>query len=412
MRKHVLLLATVLGFMTAAQSQTERKVLFIGIDGVRFDALQQANTPIMDSLMNTGLYTYDSWHLGITSSGPSWSTMLTGVWEQKHGVTNNSYTNANYNNYPYIPTRAKEVDPNLKCVQIITWNPQDDVANGGYVFNSGWDLSIDAGNHSQGLVTAGAQIQLLDPDLDFLFLHYDQTDATGHSSGFTGTNPAYINAIENVDGEIGMVMNYLRARPNYANEDWLVLCTTDHGGIGLGHGGNTNTERHIWWWASGPSVPNMQITAGDPGSYQLGTLDPALVDDCPVLADIAVTALHHLIYDDGDPTVSHPDWDLDGKSWLAASTYVEEIDGQEFEFQIYPNPNEGQFTAVYERTSDDVSYEIMDMTGKIVESNTITSGGMGESRIEFDITDLETGMYMLRIQDGDRVSTRRILKKK
>jgi predicted AlkP superfamily pyrophosphatase or phosphodiesterase len=411
MKKQLLLLTAAFGLIGSVSAQN-RKVLFIGIDGVRYDALQQANTPIMDSLMNAGLYTYDSWHLGITVSGPSWSTMLCGVWESKHGVTNNSYTNANYNSYPYIGTRAKEVDPTLKCVQIITWNPMDDASNGtgGYVFNSGWDYSIDAGNHSQGLITAAAQVQLQDPDLDYLFIHYDECDATGHSSGFSTGNTAYINAIQGVDAEIGQVMNYLRARPNYANEDWLVMCTTDHGGIGLGHGGNTNTERHIWWWASGPSVPHMQITSADPGSYQLGNLNQTAVDNCPVLADIAVTALHHLIYADGDPTVTHPEWDLDGKSWLSMSTYVEELNGQDFKFEIYPNPSEGKFTAVFDRQGEEARYEITDLSGKVIDANTI-SGNFGESRVQFDITNYESGMYMLRIVDGERVSTRRIIRK-
>ena len=62
----------------------ERKVLFIGIDGLRSDALQAAATPHMDSLFQTGISTYDSWHLGVTSSGPSRSSMLTGVWLITH----------------------------------------------------------------------------------------------------------------------------------------------------------------------------------------------------------------------------------------------------------------------------------------------------------------------------------------
>lgn len=146
-----LALAAAPVMLQAQQQPKKRKVLFIGIDGVRSDALQQANTPTIDSLMSVGLYTFDSWHCGITSSGASWSDMMTGVWEAKHKVTSNSYTNANYDNYPYFIKRAKECRPDLKAIQVITWDQMNDpTANSnspyGYVFNSGFDRSIDAGD--------------------------------------------------------------------------------------------------------------------------------------------------------------------------------------------------------------------------------------------------------------------------
>jgi hypothetical protein len=58
-----------------AQGQ-RRKVLVIGIDGTRSDALQQANTPNLDSLAINGFHSYDSWQIDITVSGPSWSSIM------------------------------------------------------------------------------------------------------------------------------------------------------------------------------------------------------------------------------------------------------------------------------------------------------------------------------------------------
>ncbi len=61
-------------FTSVAQDTDDSyKLLFIGIDGVRSDALQQqitnGNAPNIKSIMDAGLYTFDSWHLGVTSSG-------------------------------------------------------------------------------------------------------------------------------------------------------------------------------------------------------------------------------------------------------------------------------------------------------------------------------------------------------
>ena len=113
MAKILSALYIVLCLATAVQASQPRKVLVIGIDGARQDALQLANTPNLDALMQNAFFTFDSWHLDITVSGPSWSSIMTGVYHQKHGVTNNSYSGSDYWNYPYFPKRAKEFKPNL-----------------------------------------------------------------------------------------------------------------------------------------------------------------------------------------------------------------------------------------------------------------------------------------------------------
>jgi predicted AlkP superfamily pyrophosphatase or phosphodiesterase len=416
MKKSLLLLLTTLLLITGiAQAQKEPKILFIGIDGVRSEALLQANTPHMDALFNEGLYTFDSWHLGITVSGPSWSTMLTGVWEQKHKILNNNYTNANYGQYPYFFKRLKEYRPDAKCVQIITWNPMGTTENtGGYVFNHGLNLSIDAGTHGQGLITAAAKIQLLDPELDVLFLHYDEPDATGHSSGFSPNNPQYMNSIQQVDAEIGQVVAALKARATYQQEDWLILGTTDHGGTGTGHGGNSNVERHIWWFASGESVPHLEIVGADPGSYQMPSnpVKPDVLANTPVLADIAVTALAHLLKNHATDEQFIPQWNLDGKSWLSKSTYVEN-NSTHYEdpnsFEVFPNPNDGLFSVSLYQAMEGANGRcaISDISGKVVMEKNIPEGS---TQFQIDMSGLSQGGYLLNIYNAEKMETRKIIK--
>ena len=395
--------------------QKERKALFIGIDGVRSDALQQANTPNMDALMANGIFTFDSWHLGVTSSGPSWSSMLTGVWEAKHRVTNNSYSGANYGEFPYIPTRMKEVKPDLKCVQIITWNPQDDAANGtgGNVFNSGWDKSIDAGNLGQGLVTAAAKIQLLDPELDFLFIHYDETDAAGHANGFSPDVLPYMNAIEQADREIGEVIAALKARPTFDQEDWIILSTTDHGGLGFGHGGNSNTERAIWWYCSGDHVPNVEITGADPGSYQMPSnpVDTATLAETPVLTDIAVTILDWMLPDTNPEEVET--WGLDGKSWTRKlentvathQRFRTDINA----FSITPNPAKGMALLKISNPTESIALKIINLNGQIMQALELRGLGRQEIQHTLDFTNLQAGTYAIELTDGYYVNTKMIV---
>lgn len=420
-----LLIGSTLSLSAQTGTVKKPKVLFIGIDGVRSDALQQANTPNIDTLMAHGLYTFDSWHCGATSSGASWSTMMTGVWEAKHQVTNNSYTNPNYANYPYFPKRAKECLPNLKAVQIITWDPMNDPTNSnnssGFVFNSGFNQSIDAGTHGQGAVTAAAKIQLNDPNLDILFIHYDETDAAGHSSGFNPSNAQYMNAIQTVDQEIGEVLAKLYQRPTYAQEDWLILLTTDHGGIGTTHGGQSNTERHIWWVASGPSVPHLEITGPDPGSYYMPTnpIDTALLNNTPVLTDIAVTALAHILKGAGcENPETNPAWGLDGKSWLLndttdttdpeTPTYVEDVNNAAIEFGIFPNPNNGTFKVAFKDISGNIEIRIQNINGAVVQSKS-AQGTNGLTVVPFDLTTLPKGIYFMQVSNNGKQTVRKIV---
>lgn len=389
----------------ASAQQKQRKALFIGIDGVRSDALIAANTPNIDALTSEGIYTYDSWHLGVTSSGPSWSSMMTGVWEQKHLVTNNSYSGANFAQYPYISNRLKEAKPDLKCVQVYTWNPQGEagVNSGGNVYNSNWDATIDAGDLGQGLVKSTAILQLLDPELDFLFIHFDETDAAGHGFGFSPNVPQYINAIEGADAEIGEVIQALRNRPTYEQEEWLIISTTDHGGQGTGHGGNSNNERKIWWYASNALIPNQQLqSVGDPGSYQMpgNPVDPNLLAQVPVLTDIAVTVLDWMLTD-MTPDEIIDMWDLDGKSWLpehlSTNTGTNNVRVELPGFKVFPNPATDFVSVQFDALDNDAIVSVKNMLGKTVLTREV-QGGL-QVDLDFDVSTLSSGQYFVDVTE-------------
>ena len=68
------------------ESAREKKVLVIGIDGVRPDVLPQLETPNIDALIADGCYTGAIKTGAQTISGPGWSSMLIGAWPEKHLV--------------------------------------------------------------------------------------------------------------------------------------------------------------------------------------------------------------------------------------------------------------------------------------------------------------------------------------
>lgn len=402
MRFPVLFLLSTLSFVTSASQN--RKVLLIGIDGCRSDALQQAHTPNIDALLSTSLYSFDSWHVGITWSGPSWTTILTGAEWNKHGVTDNTFSGKNFNDFPAFPARAKEIHPNLKCVEVVEWDPlADEFSNGG------WDKIVQAADGSTFPTADSAVLQLQDPDIDLLFTYFDQVDLTGHTTTFSPLNALYINAIQNVDSAIGIVLDALHDRPTYANEDWLILLITDHGGNSFFHGGNSFEERHIWWIASGNAVQHRQVNENDPGTYNCNLndvfdttcVDAWLLKQSPVHADIAVTALHHLVTDAGVDPETKAEWNLDGKSWLTSPTGMQP--SASTMFNVYPNPATSGISVNLEQ-SGAAKITLSDMHGKTVMSENVYG-----SEVTLPLENISAGWYLLHVITADQSILRKIM---
>lgn len=218
----------------------------IGIDGVRPDALLAADTPNMDALGALGALKLDGRTTAITSSGPAWSSILTGKRVLLHGVTDNSFEGKQTQAWPTWLERLETARPEAYTVAISQWGPIHEQLTLGHV-----DLSVAAENGAA--VTAEAVRVLNDAMLDVtaLFLHYDDVDHAGHASGYGPEFKEYILALEQVDAEIGEVLRALQARENLQTEDWLFLVGTDHGGIGTTHGADVPECRTVFLLAGG-----------------------------------------------------------------------------------------------------------------------------------------------------------------
>lgn len=91
----------ILGNLAIAQTPSSR-LLIIGIDGVRSDALTSAYTSNIDTLIAGGLYSPNALNDAITISGPGWSKILCEVRSDKHLVEGNDFSINNYDEYPSV----------------------------------------------------------------------------------------------------------------------------------------------------------------------------------------------------------------------------------------------------------------------------------------------------------------------
>ena len=275
------ILWSVCGSNTWAEVPNGKKVLIIGIDGCRPDALKQAKTPHLDALSQSGAYSYTTQSAEKTSSGPCWSSMLTGVWPAKHNVQSNRFERPQLDKFPHFFRHLKSVHSKAVTASIVYWEPIN-------------EHIIRETDHAAQLKTeaavADAAVKLFsEDDLDAVFLHFDEVDGAGHRSGFHPKNPEYIAKIEHVDMQVGKVLTAMKARKNYAQEKWLIIVSTDHGGSERSHGKNIPSHRTIFLIVSGAGV--------QPGEIQGKTH----------IVDVAVTALEHL-----DVPLDKK-WQLDGR---------------------------------------------------------------------------------------------------
>lgn len=120
-------------FETRSSGFANRHVLILGIDGCRVDALLAANAPNLMALAARGTVTYSAYAGGIqgtptqqpTVSAPGWASILTGVWTDKHRVTENTFSGYDFTNHPHLFRRLKEYNPSAYLASIVEWAPVD-----------------------------------------------------------------------------------------------------------------------------------------------------------------------------------------------------------------------------------------------------------------------------------------------
>lgn len=265
-------------FTTSIQAQEFNKVLIFGLDGVRPDALKAANTPTIDALAANGTYSWDALNEGTTSSGPGWSNILTGAWQGKHGVEDNSFSGSMYDKFPSLFKYIENHNSQLYTVSVCEWHPINNS-----IIRSEADDVVNTSGPSDTESKVISMLKFQNPDA--LFVHLDSPDGAGHGYGFSSDVPQYISTLEAVDASMGRMLEALEARPNRDKENWLVIVTTDHGGLGTSHGGNSIEEKNIFLIVSGDHVARTQIEKTIEGETTIGPVANCLGDEVELYFD-------------------------------------------------------------------------------------------------------------------------------
>ena len=273
----------------AAPATAQTYSLVIGVDGLGPYGLHAAPTPNLDKLMNgtwagtgsayRGAIANHAYAGGVrgtatqqaTLSGPGWSSIHTGVWNNLHGVTDNSFSGSRYAERPsYLKILESQVS-GIYTAGISSWNPINNNMFAPDGVNPNLDFRLGTNeNDVQSTATAVSQIAgLSNSSRGAIFVHLDDVDIAGHSTGAYSSN--YLSNISDVDSQVGSMLNAIKSRANFASENWQVVVVADHGHVsGGGHGGQTQMERTI------PIIISSQTT--QQGLITSDARQPAMVD--------------------------------------------------------------------------------------------------------------------------------------
>ncbi len=215
--------------VTAPGEARADKVLFVGVDGLTYDALRRGLAD--KSLPNIGQLTATrAWTGGVTGTvtqqptltAPGWATLLTGQWADVHGVRSNAQDQA---------MKAPSVFQRLKAVQ-----PQARTAG---AFNSSLLAGLVGSDRDAGYLQsltdcAGVDDCVASQARDRIAEGYDmvvaQFGAPERAAAGNGFGTAYEAVIRQTDAAIGVLAKQLADRKaEHPNENWLMVVASSHG---------------------------------------------------------------------------------------------------------------------------------------------------------------------------------------
>jgi hypothetical protein len=275
------------------------RALMIFVDGFVPDAIAATETPHLDRLMADGAWSLEARAESTTISGAGWTTFLTGVHFDKHGIPDNQFLSPNAEQFPPVTARLKEARPDAITAIAQSWEPihrhvtahanaTHSIYYDFYQFDEDYfdDSSVDT-------LLVDAMVPLLRGEpLDLAVVMLGELDGVGHLEGnqhYHAQDELYQRKLRQIDAEVGRLLAAIDARPARAEEDWLVILTADHAGSrGRGHGLNIPSHREMPFIVSAPWVA------------------PGRVWPAPKAPDLVRTVLHHLGVE------PDPAWGLDG----------------------------------------------------------------------------------------------------
>ena len=206
----------------------QRKILVISIDGLTGSELQTVAPTNITTLQKNSKYTYNT--LKTASDAAGWVSMLTGTSFVKHQISGDNFERAQNptgDDHAAIVSYRNVFDyvTQYKAVKTAFVTPWLNLRN--YMKNADFSPIV-----TTDVAVKDSTVNILNNQtgLGVMFVNFRDVEAAGANGGYIAANANYKNAIVKADEYVGNILTALKARKNYAKEDWLVIVTSNHGG--------------------------------------------------------------------------------------------------------------------------------------------------------------------------------------
>lgn len=260
-------LAAISPTLSANPPPLAQHVIVIGVDGLSPEGIHLTDTPHIDRLAQRGASTWHARAVMPTSSSPNWKSMISGVGPEQHGVTSNQWQLDNFTIEPtargpggLFPTIFSVLRGQRPDANIALFHDWKGLAR--LIETEACDIVVnppgDKHTSEAAFATTAAAVEYFVANKPtFTFIHLDHVDHAGHQK--TWLSEPYLFAVRETDQLLGQIVAAIEEAG--VTDQTIILLTSDHGGLGTKHGGESMIELEIPWIVAGPGVKkDHQIT--------------------------------------------------------------------------------------------------------------------------------------------------------
>lgn len=201
---------------------TPERTLVISVDGLLASAVTADLMPNLWALAGSGGSCFEAVTVAPPITVPAHASMLRGVDTAVHGLVDNTPIPPDTDARSFLQLARQA---GLATGSVVCWPPLDQLIEADAVTHRR-PVGTGYGRDDDRLIAAATADLLTERRLDVVFTYLVLTDLAGHVTGWDSRD--YRLAASEVDDRLGELIAA-------AGDEWAVLVTTDHGGVGNDH---------------------------------------------------------------------------------------------------------------------------------------------------------------------------------
>ena len=349
---------------------------FVAFDGIGIDNIRITGTSIAPACYNDTIYP--------TTCDPAMAGTTTDIFQDVNGCDSVVVTITELLTSYTINIPLQSCDPadvGTETVTLSTYQGCDSIINTITSLSASYDVVVNLTSCNPAdtgtVVFDGTSYQGCDSSITTittLVEPYDiEVNLTSCNPADTGTLVEVLTAVDGCDSTVTTITAYTPLVANFT--------ASVNGPVATFNNTSTNATSYTWNFGDGTTSmetnPTHTYTTSDSYTVELVASSPGCPDD------VATQTLQNIV------------------SGIEIISFINEIN-------VYPNPSNGNFTVEIkgQNITKNMIFSLIDVTGKSVESRNVAFNSY--AREVYQLDNLSNGVYFLRIQSDDQLTTLKI----